>query len=188
MKGGSTRKERTRQPPCIPSAQRKSRADRAVRAPIPIFVAIVGGSGSGKSWLAKRLQTRLGTMATRITLDDFYKDRSHLPPQRRAKVNFDHPAAINWKAFHQALWDLFNCRNARVPAYDFRTHSSTSQFKILEPRPIILVDGLWLLRSPVTRRFFNFRIFLECSASARLRRRIKRDLTYRGRTRASILD
>src|SRR5438876_8668707 len=98
MQRRAIRKERGQPSPREVSLKGRRHADRAVRAPIPIFVAIVGGSGSGKSWLAKRLQTRLGTMATRITLDDFYKDRSHLPPQRRAKVNFDHPAAINWKA------------------------------------------------------------------------------------------
>jgi len=156
--------------------------------PAPLFVAIVGGSGSGKTWLAERLQSRLGSMATRISLDDFYRDRSHLPPQRRAKINFDHPAAIDWKLFHRVLSQLHTWRNARVPAYDFTTHSRRKRPRILKPRSIILVDGLWLLRRPAIRRFFTFRIFLDSPARTRLRRRITRDLLSRGRARASILE
>jgi len=163
----------------------KTRAEKAAR---PVFVGIVGGSGSGKTWLAQRLQARLGRMAARLSLDDFYKDRSHLSPQRRAKLNFDHPAAIDWKAFHEALGNLFHRRSTRVPSYDFRTHARTAHFKIVNPKAIVLVDGLWLLRRPAIRRFLDLRIFLECAAPVRLRRRLKRDLASRGRTRASVLN
>ena len=152
----------------------------------PLFVAIVGGSGSGKSWLAERLQARL-RMATRLSLDDFYRDRSHLPAKRRAQINFDNPAAIDWNLFHRVLANLLNSGNAHLPSYDFTTHSRRKGLKILKPKPIILVDGLWLLRRPAIRRFFGVRIFLDCPWRTRLRRRIRRDLLSRGRTRASII-
>ncbi len=74
----------------------------------PRLVALVGGSGAGKSWLADRLQRALGTDAGRLSLDDFYYDRSHLPPKRRAHVNFDHPRAIDWRSVERALK---GCRN-----------------------------------------------------------------------------
>ena len=69
----------------------------------PLLVAIVGGSGAGKSWLAERLHRRLGARAARLSLDDFYRDRSHLPPGRREKLNFDHPRSIDWRSAERVL-------------------------------------------------------------------------------------
>src|SRR5512140_3253218 len=88
----------------------------------PLLVAIVGGSGSGKTWLARRLQRRLAPEAARVSLDDFYRDRSRLSPARRARLNFDHPRSIDWAEFERVLGRLSAGRSARVPRYDFRTH------------------------------------------------------------------
>ena len=152
----------------------------------PILVAIVGGSGSGKTWLADKLQADLGPKAARLSLDDFYRDRSGLSPARRATINFDHPRAIDWKSLERVLLDCRAGKAARLPCYDFKTHCRLRASNVLKPKPVILVDGLWLLRRPSIRRFFGLRIFLECPASLRLRRRLARDVLTRGRTRASI--
>src|SRR5262245_32229390 len=123
------------------------------------LVAIVGGSGAGKSWLARKLQTALGSRAVRISLDDFYRDRSHTSPARRANINFDHPRAIDWPAVERAVRDLRSGRTARLPRYDFKTHCRLREENILTPKPVVLIEGLWLLRRPSLRRLFDWRIF-----------------------------
>jgi uridine kinase len=151
-----------------------------------VLVAITGGSGSGKSWLSKRLARALGPSATKLCLDDFYKDRSHLSLARRALLNFDHPRAIDWRRLVEVLENALAGRVTRVPCYDFKTHSRSKRLKVLRPKPIILMEGLWLLQRPAIRRLSSLSIFLECSANTRLRRRIARDTVSRGRTRLSI--
>ena len=88
----------------------------------PTLVGIAGGSCAGKTWLAERLQSFLGQEATRLSLDDFYLDRSHLSPGRRALVNFDHPRSIDWQKLEEVLGKLAFGSTAAIPTYDFRTH------------------------------------------------------------------
>jgi uridine kinase len=156
------------------------------KAKQPLLVAIVGGSGSGKSWLADKLQAALGPKAGRLSLDDFYRDRSHLSTAQRARINFDRPAAIDWTAFQRVLNSCLHWRKVRIPRYDFKTHCRLSRSRVLKPKPIILVEGLWLLRSPRIRKLFGFRIFLDAPMQLRLRRRLARDVTDRGRSRKSV--
>ena len=152
----------------------------------PLLVAIVGGSGAGKSWLADHLQALLGEKAARLSLDDFYRDRSHLPVGRRTGINYDHPRAIDWERMEQTLGDCLAGRITQIPQYDFATHSRRSTEKILRPKPLILVDGLWLLRRPAMRRLFHLSIFIDCPPQTRLNRRMARDLLSRRRSRASV--
>jgi uridine kinase len=151
-------------------------------------VAIVGGSGSGKTYLARRLQQSLGENAIHLALDDFYLDRSHLTPGRRARLNFDHPRAIDWPLFEKVLRALRRGRGAMVPEYDFATHSRRGARRRLEPCQVVLVDGLWLLRRPSVRRLFSLAVFLDCPAEVRLSRRLERDMASRGRTRKSVIE
>lgn len=154
--------------------------------PPAVLVAIVGGSGSGKTWLAEQLKLNLGHKAERLSLDDFYQDRSHLSPGRRARVNFDHPRAIDWKAVELALRACSDRSTALVPCYDFSTHCRSHKTRRLGPAPLVIVDGLWLLRSPAMRRFFSLTIYLDCSARIRLQRRLERDVRSRGRSSNSV--
>lgn len=148
-------------------------------------MAIVGGSGSGKSWLAERLQRELSPHSARLSQDDFYLDRSYLTLARRARLNFDHPRAIDWREFQQALGRLRLGHPATVPVYDFATHTRLAE-RLLRPTGVLLVDGLWLLRRRELRRMFDFAIFLNVSATRRLTRRLNRDISERGRTPASV--
>ena len=152
----------------------------------PLLVAIVGGSGSGKTWLADKLQAALGKKAGRLSLDDFYRDRSHLSPARRERINFDNPAAIDWHAFKHVLNLFLDWQEVKAPRYDFQTHSRLRRRRSLKPKRIVLVDGLWLLRSPGIRKFFGFSIFLDVPMRMRLRRRLARDVNGRGRSRKSV--
>jgi uridine kinase len=156
------------------------------KAKQPLLVAIVGGSGSGKSWLADKLQSTLGHNAGRLSLDDFYRDRSHLSTVQRARLNFDRPAAIDWTAFQRVLNSCLHYHEVQVPRYDFRTHCRHPGSCVLKPKPIMLVEGLWLLRSARIRKFFGFRIFLDAPMQLRLQRRLSRDVADRGRSRKSV--
>lgn len=152
----------------------------------PHLVGIVGGSGSGKSWLADQLRERLGKEAGRISLDNFYRDRSHLPVDRRASINFDHPRAVDWPLVRHVLEDCLAGRTTYLPQYDFTAHARSEQWESFSPKSIVLMDGLWLLRRAAVRRLLALRIFLDCSEPARLERRVQRDVRERGRTETSV--
>lgn len=144
------------------------------------LVAITGGSGAGKSWLADQLHHLLGEKAGRLSLENFYLDRSHLPPSRRALLNLDQPEAVEWPLFEGALQDCLAGRPLQMPRYDFRTHCRLPANGTRHPRAVMLVDGLWLLHRPALRRLFQLRVFLECPAKTRLRRRLAREAAERG--------
>jgi uridine kinase len=152
----------------------------------PKLIALVGGSGAGKSWLARQLQETLKLPSTSLSLDDFYRDQSHLAPSRRDRVNYDHPKAIDWPLAEAVLRRCRAGRAVRTPQYSFSTHTRLSKSKVLTPKPVILVDGLWLLWRPRLRRLFDLRIFLHCPACLRLERRLRRDLAGRGRDGRSV--
>jgi uridine kinase len=152
----------------------------------PRLVAIVGGSGAGKSWLADQLQRLLAPLALRVSLDDFYRDRSHLSPSRREKINFDHPRAIDWRALETALRQCREGRAIALPQYDFKSHTRAAAPVRCEPKALVLVDGLWLLRRPSVRRLFDLSIFISCPAHLRLERRLVRDMAERGRSNAAV--
>jgi uridine kinase len=150
------------------------------------LVAIVGGSGAGKTWLVDQLQRLLGESVARLSLDDFYRDHSHLPPAERQRVNFDDPQAIDWPEFERVLRDCRCGRASGVPRYDFTSHSRFPARDLWRPKPLVLVDGLWLLHRQTTRRLFDWRIYVDCPERLRFRRRLARDVRERGRTHSSV--
>lgn len=149
-------------------------------------IAIVGGSGSGKTWLAEKLCAGLGARAARLSLDDFYRDLSALPLSERARVNFDDPAAIDWDAALKVMEALSRMENAPVPVYDFTTHTRRPEIREFAPRPLVLWDGLWLLHHAALRGRFAHSIFVDCGESERLAWRMARDVSQRGRTEQSV--
>lgn len=151
-----------------------------------LLVAIVGGSAAGKSWLADQLQSLLGDDAARLSLDDFYRDRSYLSPAQRARINYDHPRAIDWESVERVLRDCLRGRTAQAPRYDFATHGRRPTGQKLKPKRVILMDGLWLLRRRALRKILSLSIFIDCPTATRLNRRIARDTAARGRSHESV--
>lgn len=150
------------------------------------FIAIAGGSGSGKTWLSHRVAQRLGDRAAVLSLDDFYRDRSHLTPSERRHVNFDHPRALDWSGFIAAVSKLKQGKETRIPIYDFTVSSRSGTHRRMNPAPLILVDGLWPLQAPGASDLYSLSIFVDATPSERLARRIERDRKERARTVASI--
>jgi uridine kinase len=152
----------------------------------PRLIAIVGGSGAGKTWLAGRLQTLLQPTASRLSLDDFYHDRELLPEEQRKSLNYDHPSAIDWRWFEDVLRACRAGKSTRAPRYCFATHSRTLSPDPFLPKSIVLVEGLWLLVRPEVRRMFDLSIYLDCPVHLRLERRLKRDIVERGRCSVAV--
>ena len=148
----------------------------------PVIVGIIGGSGSGKSWLARKLVETLGSdRAASVCQDSFYKDLSHLTPTDRAAVNFDHPNALDWATFRKCLSHISSGRVARIPIYNFSTHTRERDEQIIARREFMIVEGLWLLHRPALRRFFQLSVFIDAGGDLCLERRIARDVAERGR-------
>ena len=151
-----------------------------------LLIAVVGGSGAGKTWFTERLCRALGENACRLSLDDFYRDRSHLPMARRARLNFDVPSAIDWVEAERTLEDCRNGLPTRLPRYDFATHCRGEKCRLWLPRPVAFVDGLWLLREPQIRRLFDLSIYLDTPTNLRHARRLARDTVERGYTADAV--
>ncbi len=153
---------------------------------MPLQVAIVGGSASGKGTLAAALAQALAGRTVRVALDAFYRDLSALPPARRAGWNFDHPRAIDWLAVRRAFDRLAAGRPAWLPEYDFARHVRLPVTRPVRAAPVILWDGLWLLDRSWMRRRFDLGIYVACEPATCLARRLARDVRERGRSARSV--
>ena len=162
-----------------------------MQAQSPQIVGITGGSCAGKTWLADRLSTMLGdrgVQASRLSQDDFYLDRSHLSPGRRALLNFDHPRAIDWERLENTLTKFAQGRAAWVPRYDFATHGRLNGDAELNPAAVLIVEGLWLFRPATLRSLFDLKVFIRSTPQLCTERRLLRDTVERGRTREQVLE
>lgn len=150
------------------------------------LVAVTGGSGSGKTWLVQQLLREFDGDAGRISLDDFYHDLTHLPPEERSRCNFDHPDSIDWSLFQQCLNRVRAGEDFHLPAYDFTTHTRRPASVQWSPPRMVLIDGLWLLHREELRSFYSLSLFVECPESLRFERRLLRDQLERERSERSV--
>ena len=152
-----------------------------------MVIGVAGGSGSGKSWLADRLVRGLGRSAVAISLDSFYRHRPYLSLAQRARVNYDHPRAIDWDEVMQVAQNAREGRKICVPDYDYSQHMRAVGLDILRPRKVLILEGLWTLRYRGLQPLIDLGVFVEASAKWRLERRLDRDVRERGRSRASVV-
>ena len=156
---------------------------------IPV-IGICGGSGSGKTTLIQNLLVEPPCPFTILSLDSYYHDLAHLPPEERRLVNFDHPDSLDTGLYAEHLSRLSQGKAIDIPLYDFATHTRCGT-KTIEPRSLIICDGTLILAIPAIpaiREQFDLSIFIDTPDDVRLIRRIQRDLIERGRTLDSILD
>jgi uridine kinase len=153
-----------------------------------LVIGIAGGSGSGKTTVAQEILQRVGP--ERIAFlqhDSYYKDLSGLPPTQKAEVNFDHPNSLETELLTQHIASLRDGKPVEVPIYDFSTHSRTSQTYTVQPRMVILVEGILIFTEPALREMFDVKIFVDTDSDLRFIRRLERDITERGRTTESVI-
>jgi uridine kinase len=154
----------------------------------PLVIGIAGGSGSGKTTVAQTILQRVGP--DRISFlqhDSYYKDLSGLPPAQRVVVNFDHPNSLETELLIQHVQQLKNGQAVDIPIYDFSTHSRTDRTFTVQPRGVILVEGILIFVEASLREMFDVKIFVDTDSDIRFIRRLQRDITERGRTVESVI-
>ena len=124
----------------------------------------------------------------RLSLDDFYLDRSNLSLARRARLNFDHPRAIDWERLERVLEEFRAGKEAAAPRYDFATHSRRSGDARVPAARWMIVEGLWLFRRPELRARFALKVFIRMGRELGVERRVRRDVAERGRTEAQVME
>ena len=153
----------------------------------PLIVGVVGGSGSGKTTVARALQESLGVAASLIDQDAYYRDLGHLTLDERRRVNFDHPDSIDTELFATHLGELSAGRPVEKPVYDFAAHTRSRRFVTIEPREVIIVDGILLFADARLRDLFDVKIFVDVADDVRFIRRLLRDLTERDRSVEDVI-
>lgn len=154
----------------------------------PVVIGIAGGSGSGKSTVLDRIIGEFGS--DRIAVldhDAYYFDLSHLTPRERSGVNFDHPESLDTALMREHLDTLLAGNVAQKPRYDFNAHTRSSETTPVEPRAVIIVEGILVLAEPSLYERMDIRIYVDAAPDVRLMRRIRRDMVERGRSIDSIL-
>ena len=154
----------------------------------PLVIGIAGGSGSGKTTVAQEILQRVGPdRIAYIQHDSYYKDLTGLPPAQRAEVNFDHPNSLESELLISHIEQLKAGRPIKVPIYDFSKHSRTDKTFTVNPRGVIIVEGILIFAESALRSLFDVKIFVDTDADVRLIRRLQRDITERGRTVESVI-
>lgn len=156
---------------------------------IPLVLGLAGGTGSGKTTVANEILARVGqTHVSYIAHDAYYKDLSNLPKAQKDLINFDHPNSLETDLMIEHLKELINGNSINLPTYDFSIHTRTDKTITINPNPIILVEGILIFAEPRLRELFDVKLFVDTDADIRLVRRIRRDITERGRTIESVLE
>jgi len=159
-----------------------------MKHPDPLVIGIAGGSGSGKTTVAQEILQRVGP--DRIAFlqhDSYYKDLSGLPPTQRVEVNFDHPNSLETDLLIEHIACLRDGKAVDVPIYDFSTHSRTAKTFAVQPRRVILVEGILIFTEAALREMFDVKIFVDTDSDIRFIRRLERDIAERGRTTESVI-
>lgn len=154
-----------------------------------LIIGIAGGTGSGKTTVVNKIinSLPLGEVAV-LPQDSYYKDSSHIPPEERSKINFDEPAAIEWTLLVQQLRDLKAGKTIEMPTYSYLTCTRQTETVKVEPRDVVIVEGILVLNSPELRDLLDVKVFVDADADDRLIRVIARDCVERGRTPELVIN
>ena len=152
-----------------------------------LVIGIAGGTGSGKTTLMKNIVSRFGDEVTVISHDNYYKRHDDMTYEERCLINYDEPAAFETELMVGHLAQLKAGHAIECPVYDFTVHNRSNDFVTIEPRRIIIVEGIPIFADEALRDLMDVRIFVDTDADVRLCRRIKRDVNKRGRTLESVL-
>ncbi len=153
-----------------------------------LIIGIAGGTGCGKTTVVNKIIKKLpeGEVGV-ISQDSYYKDTTHLSYNERIKINFDHPRSIDFDLLEQHLKELKNGNAVHQPVYSFVKHNRTGDTILTHPRKVMIVEGILILTNPELRDMFDIKIFVHADTDERLIRRLKRDITERGRDIDEVL-
>ena len=152
-----------------------------------LVLGIAGGTGSGKTTLMNNLIQRYGDSVTVLSHDNYYRRRDELTYEQRTLINYDEPAALETELMAVHLDELRHGNAIDCPVYDFTQHNRSDKTVRIEPKPVIIVEGILIFADAALRDLMDIRIFVDTDADVRLCRRIKRDVNKRGRTLESVL-
>jgi len=154
----------------------------------PLVIGVAGGSGSGKTTVAEIVLQRVGKQRIAfLQHDSYYRELTSLSQSQRATVNFDHPDSLESEMMREHILSLKAWQSVEVPVYDFTTHSRTAETIHVEPRRVILVEGILIFAEPRLRELFDVKIFVDTDSDIRFIRRLDRDITERGRTTQNVI-
>lgn len=154
----------------------------------PVVIGIAGGSGSGKTTVLRQIIREFGSDPIAILDHDaYYHDLSHLAEEKRAQFNFDHPDALETDLMRKHLDRLLGGEAIEKPVYDFTTHTRKEETETVEPRPVIIIEGILVLAESALEERMDIKIYVDAADDIRLMRRIRRDMQERGRSIEGIL-
>lgn len=152
-----------------------------------LIVGVAGGSGSGKTTVARRLNESLPRTSVRaLQHDSYYRDRGDLTPEEREHLNYDHPDALETELMVEHLKALRRGETIEVPRYDFKRHRRASETTTVTPAKVIVVEGILVLADERLREQFDIKLYVDTAPDIRAFRRIRRDMQKRGRSFESI--
>lgn len=153
------------------------------------LILIGGGSASGKTYVIDEVIKLIGKEdIVHFSIDDYYKDLSSMSLEERKKQNYDHPKAFDWKLMYAQLNELKNDRPIDKPLYDYVEHNRSQNVEHVEPKKLIIVEGIMGLVNKNVRELGDLKVFINASRERRLLRRMERDLIERGRNKESIIN
>jgi uridine kinase len=154
----------------------------------PVTIGIAGGTGSGKTTVARAIYDRVGSGRIEwISHDSYYRDFEGLSPEDRHKINFDHPDSLETELLIRHLDVLSKGSSVEVPLYDFATHRRRTDTQRVEPRRVVIVEGILVLAEPELRKRIDIKLFVDTPADIRFMRRLMRDIQTRGRSLESVV-
>ena len=155
----------------------------------PVYIiGIAGGSGSGKSTFARRLTEKFPDSISLVSCDNYYRAHDDIPLEERRKLNYDAPEALEFDLMVSQLKALKRGEAVDCPVYDFSLHNRSDKVVRIDPRPVIIVDGILILSDPALRETFDLKIYVETDADERILRRARRDMEVRGRHIDDIME
>ena len=152
-----------------------------------LVIGIAGGSGSGKTTLMRNLTKGFGDNITVLSHDNYYRAHDDMPFEQRSKLNYDHPDAFETDMMIEHLKLLKQGKPIECPVYDYAIHNRTAETITVEPRNVIIVEGILIFENKALCDLMDVKIFVDTDADVRLIRRIKRDVAKRGRSLQSVL-
>ncbi|AMB93394.1 uridine kinase [Aerococcus sanguinicola] len=154
-----------------------------------IVIGVTGGTGSGKTTITQRIMEEFKDVSiVYIPQDAYYKDQTHLTMEERQKTNYDHPLAFDMELLKEHISQLSQGQAIDMPVYDFAEHNRSQETVHVEPKKIIILEGILSLYDPELRDLMTIKVFVDTDADIRIIRRIKRDMAERGRSLDSVID